>query len=149
MYAMICDMDGSLCDVEPIRHYVSGDRRDFRAFHEASRFMSPRPIVDAMVRNAHNLGLAVVIVTARDARFERATRDFLVRHGLPFDALFMRPWGDLRRDTEVKRDIYSDILMAGFTPVHAIDDRADIAEVWESFGVPTTLVAEASSPGVR
>lgn len=147
MDAIIVDMDGTLCDVSSIRHYVTGDKRDFRSFHEASRFCPPRGDVDAIVRNAPALGLAVVIVTARDERFERATRDFLVRHGFEYAALFMRPWGDTRRDTLVKADILDRVRAAGFTPVFAVDDRQDIAAVWESAGIPTHVVPSDDAPG--
>ena len=147
MDAVIFDMDGTLVDVSPVRHYVEGDSRNFRAFHEASRFCPPRPDVLAIMRHPMNAGRAVVIVTARDARFERVTRDWLARNGISFDALFMRPWGDQRRDTEVKNDIHAAIIAAGFEPTLAVDDRADIAAVWESHGIPTILVSQDDSPG--
>lgn len=147
MDAIIVDMDGTLCDVSSIRHYVTDGNRDFRSFHEASRFCPPRPDVAFMVRAAHADGLAVVIVTARDERFERATRDFLVRHGFDFDALFMRPWGDGRRDTAVKADILARVRAAGFRPVLAVDDREDIAAVWRGAGIPTHVVPSDDAPG--
>lgn len=145
--AIIADLDGTLCDVSSIRHYVTGERRDFRSFHEASRFCPPRPDAAFIVRVAAAMGLAVVIVTARDERFERATRDFLVRHGFDFDALFMRPWGDTRRDTVVKADILARVRAAGFRPVFAVDDREDIASVWRAAGIPTHVVPSDDAPG--
>lgn len=145
--AIIVDMDGTLCDVSSIRHYVTGDRRDFRAFHEASRFMPARSDVALIVRVAAAMGLAVVIVTARDERFERPTRDFLTRHGFDIDALFMRPWGDQRRDTAVKADILDRVRAAGFRPVFAVDDRDDIAAVWRAAGITTHVVPSDDAPG--
>jgi hypothetical protein len=147
MDAIIVDMDGTLCDVSGIRHYVTGPRRNFRAFHEASRFCPPQPEVARIVRAVQASGVAVVIVTARDARFESATRDFLVRNGFRFDALFMRPWGDQRRDSIVKNEIHSQIIGAGFRPLFALDDRQDIAAVWESHGIPTVLIPSEGAPG--
>lgn len=67
MRASLVDMDGTLCDVQGIRHYVECDRPDFRSFHEASRFCPTRPEVEAEVRRAAAEGLAVIVVTARDA----------------------------------------------------------------------------------
>ena len=146
MQAIIVDMDGTLCDVEGVRHYVTGEHRDFRSFHEASRFCPTRPEVEDEVRRAHADGLAVIIVTARDARFERTTRDFLARHTIPFDALYMRPYGDQRRDTAVKDEIFDRVVADGFCPVRAIDDRHDVAEVWRSHGLDVLLVGTPTSP---
>lgn len=145
--SIIVDMDGTLADVSSIRHYVTGERKDFRSFHEASRFVPPRRDVEAWVRAAHVAGFGVVIVTARDERFERATRDFLIRNSLHFDALFMRPWGDTRRDTAVKADILARVFESGFRPVFAIDDREDIASVWRSHGIPCHVVPSEDAPG--
>ena len=146
MKAIVVDMDGTLCDVEGIRHYVTGDRPDFRSFHEASRFCPTRPEVEAEVREAHSQGVAVVIVTAREERFERATRDFLERHRIPYQALYMRPWGDRRRDTVVKAEILQRLMGDGFEPIRAIEDRLDIAEVWEAHGIEVMFVGTESSP---
>lgn len=147
MDAIIFDMDGTLCDVSSIRHYVTGDRKDFRAFHEASRFMPTIGMVEDAARRAAARGFRVLVVTARDARFERATRDFLVRHAIPCDALFMRPWGDQRRDTSVKADILATIRDLGYRPVLAYDDREDIAGVWTAAGIPTILIDSNDAPG--
>lgn len=147
MDAIIVDMDGTLCDVSSIRHYVTGERRNFAAFHEASRFCPPNRSVERVVRAANRVGTAVVIVTARDARFEGPTRDFLVRNDIPFDAIFMRPWGDQRRDTVVKDEIFDAIVEQGYEPILAIDDRNDIAEVWRARGVYTIVVPSEDAPG--
>ena len=146
MKAIIVDMDGTLCDVEGIRHYVAGDRPDFRSFHEASRFCPTRPEVEAEVREAHSQGIVVVIVTAREERYERATKDFLERHRIPYRALYMRPWGDRRRDTVVKADILQRLIGDGFEPIRAIEDRLDIAEVWAAHGIEVMFVGTESSP---
>lgn len=147
MRAILVDMDGTLCDVQGIRHYVECDRPDFRSFHEASRFCPTRPEVEAEVRRAAAEGLAVVIVTARDERFERATRDFLLRHRIPYHALHMRPWGDRRRDAVVKAEILERIVREGFEPVRAIEDRLDIAQVWSAHGIEVSFVGDERSPG--
>ena len=146
MQAIVVDMDGTLCDVDGIRHYVMGDRPDFRSFHEASRFCPTRPEVESEVRRANDEGIAVVIVTARDERYERATRDFLARHRIPHQALYMRPWGDRRRDTVVKTEILGRLIDDGFQPVRAIEDRRDIAEVWAAHGIEVMFVGTEGSP---
>lgn len=141
MDAVIFDMDGTLCDVEPIRHYVTGPRRDFTAFHNASLFCRPIfPVAVAAREYARDPSIAVIIVTARDERFERPTRDWLTKHGIEFDAIFMRPSGDQRHDTVVKQEIHDRIVVSGYRPRIAFDDRDDIIRVWESNGIATVKV---------
>lgn len=139
MEAIIFDVDGTLCDVRSVRHYVTGDQRDFTAFHKASLFCPPNHAVRDLARMSDQ---AVVVVTARDARFERVTRDWLAKHDIAFEALYMRPWGDQRKDAVVKAEILTAILADGFVPVLAVDDRDDIIEVWNAAGIPTLKVGE-------
>jgi hypothetical protein len=138
--ALLVDVDGTLVDVRPVLHYLDEPGSDWRAFHEASRFCPPIGSIIAAVRQAAADGHAILIVPARDVRYERPTRDFLARHTIPYHGLFMRPWGDRRRDTEVKTDLYRQIVTAGWQPVHAYDDRPDIVRLWGTFGLPATLV---------
>ena len=141
MDAVIFDMDGTLCDVEPIRHYVTGERRNFDAFHKASLWCGPNVSVRFFARTlARGNETAVIIVTARDARYERETRDWLAKYGITYDALYMRPWGDGRRDSVVKAGILDQIRRDGFNPVLAVDDRDDIIAVWEEGGIETIKV---------
>lgn len=137
--AVIIDMDGTLCDVAGVRHYVEGPRKDFTSFHNASLFCPPVPHVRAMARSYQRAGLAILVVTARDERFERVTRDWLHKHRVPYAALYMRPWGDQRRDHEVKREILARITDA-YRPTLAIDDREDILAVWAEAGIRTYKV---------
>jgi hypothetical protein len=39
--AVIVDLDGTLCDVSTILHFVEGDEKDFPAFHTASAECPP------------------------------------------------------------------------------------------------------------
>lgn len=139
--AVIFDMDGTLCDVEPVRHYVTGPRRNFDAFHRASLFCYPNPVAMAIYRHPSTQSHDIVIVTARDARYEQVTRLWLARNQIDFDALYMRPWGDTRADAVVKEEILTQIRGDGFDPILAIDDRDDIIAVWQAAGIPTVKVS--------
>lgn len=137
MDAVIFDVDGTLCDVRPIRHYVAGPERNFDRFHNASLFCSPNQRVMEIHNEAVVLGLAIVVVTARDEKYERVTRDWLFKHEVFYDALFMRPWGDGRRDFVVKREILQAIRESGLNPVLAVDDNPSVLELWRSEKIPT------------
>ena len=141
-------MDGTLCDVRSIRNLVENSsdgatprKRDFHAFHSASIDCPAHRAVVDLLDEVRALGLSIVIVSAREARWSFLTALWLRENGVPYDEMFLRDNGDYRRDDEVKADIAKSLLRR-YAPVLAIDDRPDIIDVWHSFGIPTARVLE-------
>lgn len=140
--AIIFDVDGTLCDVSGIRHYVVGvekGKENYDAFHRSSLFCPPHAHVVEAVRQAKRGGLGVLIVTARRARYRRLTLDWLTKHDIPCDAFHIRNDTDDRPDVEVKRDILERIRR-DWTVVHAWDDNPAVLELWQREGIPYTEV---------
>jgi FMN phosphatase YigB (HAD superfamily) len=141
--AIIVDMDGTLVDVEGARHYVLADEsghRDFEHFHQASLFCPANEKVTAWVHEQREVfGRTVFVVTARKARWERLTRDWLAKHEIPYDALCMRSEWDNRHDYQVKQDILAKIRET-HEPVAAIDDNPSVIALWERAGIPEVIV---------
>lgn len=140
--AVIFDMDGTLADVSGIRHYLipKNHRKDFDSFHRESVDAPPHGHVVNAAHVAHMLGLSVLVVTARKHMWRHQTAWWLAMHGVHSDALYMRGNDDNRKDFEVKRDILQQIR-ARFEPIHAWDDNPSIVRLWESEGIPCTVVA--------
>lgn len=140
--AVIVDVDGTLCDVSGIRHYVygPGNRRDFNSFHKASALCPPIPDTLAWVDGHREAGRAILVVTARAERWRVLTRTWLHKHDIAHDRLLMRADHDFRPDVEVKADILTAIVSAGFAPVAAIDDNPNVLGLWRQAGIPVTVV---------
>jgi len=138
--AAIFDMDGTLCDTSSIEHLVTGDDKDYPAFHAASATCPPRPEVVEAARKERAGGCAVLVVTSREFIWRDMTLDWLVANDVPYDALYMRIVGDYRRDVAVKTDILQQIEADGFTVVSAWDDKADIIALWREHGIEVTVV---------
>jgi hypothetical protein len=145
--AIICDVDGTLCDVRTIRHYVErpADAQKFRAnfalFHSASEAC---PAFQQVIQLITSLALddyVIVIVTAREARWAELTERWLDQHGVPRVELITRRDLDYRPDAVVKAEICADI-QARYEPRLAIDDRDDILAVWAAASIPTLRVGE-------
>lgn len=144
--AVIFDMDGTLADVRSIRHFVvpptpkpKGWKKDFHAFHSRSVDVpANRAVVDHALR-ASLLGNAVIIVTARAAKYRPHTAFFLAMHNIPSDALYMRDDHDNRSDYYVKRDILAQIRKQ-YNVIHAVDDNPEIIRLWNEEGIPCTVV---------
>lgn len=142
MDACIVDVDGTLCDVSSVSHFVRTRPKDWFSFHRAALECPPHQSVLDEVRRQHENGRTIVVVTARMYRWEESTRAWLDRYmAVPFVGPFMRGDSDARRDTEVKREIYR-ILNEdyGYRIVHCIDDNPAIVALWRELGIPTTIV---------
>lgn len=137
--AVIFDADGTLCDVRPIRHYVEGEVKNFAAFHKASAFCEPNAWVVEDARNAQRDGKIVLVVTGRSKHYRLLTEKWLRVWDVPVDELHTRADGDFRKDVVVKKEILDD-LRSRYTVVHAWDDNPAIVELWESEGIPVTVV---------
>lgn len=138
---VIFDMDGTLADVRSIRHHVVNEsrRKDFDAFHAESVNVPANQHVAEAARQAKREGLAVLIVTARKAKWRHHTALWLAINDIPSDGMWMRADHDNRPDREVKTDILHRIRQT-FNVVHAWDDNPAVIAVWESHGIPTTKV---------
>lgn len=138
--AEIFDVDGTLCNVTSVRHYVTPPNRDFHSFHMASAFCPPNPEVVERVHEAKAKGRAAIVVTARMARYRTLTRKWLQSCEIPFDSLWMRANDDFRKDAIVKREILAKIRANGFVVMKAYDDNPAVTVVWEDEGIETVVV---------
>jgi len=137
--AEIFDVDGTLCDVRGIRHYVTPPNRDFHSFHMASQFCPPNHEVVERAHEARAKGHAIAVVTSRLARYRMLTRRWLNAWDIPFDVLKTRKDGDFRKDAVVKREILAE-LRKDFIIVKAHDDNPSVAEVWVEEGIEVNFV---------
>lgn len=140
--AVICDLDGTLCNVDHRLHFVRGEgKKDWRAFFEGLKddkvnewckrilenFKSP------FYPNAYN-PIKVVLCSGRPDDHEKPTRAWLEKHKVEFDDLFMRPRGDHRQDNIAKEQILDFEILTRYAPYFMIDDRAQVVEMWRKRG---------------
>lgn len=144
--AIVFDVDGTLCDVRTVRHFVEsstraqGFKRDFESFHSGSLECPPHTQVLQMAIRAHNFGFAVLVVTGREARWRELTLKWLNANHVPFDELWTRVDRDYRPDRMVKAEI-AGVISERYRALLAIDDRLDIIDVWQRAGISTMLVS--------
>ena len=113
--------------------------KDFQRFHAESVNVSANGWVVDLARDFDARGVDVVVVTARRAMWRNQTAMWLALNGVPSVALCMRHSKDGRSDVEVKRDILTSIRRS-WTVVGAVDDNPKICALWESEGIPVTVV---------
>ena len=141
--AAIFDVDGTLCNVESVRHHlgvgVPGAKRDYNRFHEESVNCPPHQWVVDRARWMAEQDLGIIVVTARKARWFNHTWWWLRENRVPFDALHMRDDWDQRPDYVVKKDILERIRRR-WEPVIAFDDNPAVIRLWEEEGISTVRV---------
>jgi predicted kinase len=140
---VICDLDGTLCDIEHRLHFVSGENKDWKSFFEHMMSDKLRTDVVAKVRDAlagWSPQAKLIFVSARPENYRAFTMDWLFDHllgtGLEtrFTALIMREAGDKRPDTLVKGDIY-DKYLKDLNIVKVFDDRPSVIRMWREKGL--------------
>ncbi|ASR87257.1 hypothetical protein SEA_LASTHOPE_90 [Mycobacterium phage LastHope] len=140
--ARILDVDGTLCNVTSVRHFVMRPRelKDFDSFHAGSADCPPNQVALDYAAETAALGMVPIVVTARMERWHGVTRAWLDRYmPVPFDGPFHRQDGDRRSDRVVKLEILR-YLLRHYDIRGAIDDNPEVVELWRSQGIPVTVV---------
>lgn len=92
------------------------------------------------VRNLVNIyaraGYKILIVTGRDGSCLEATKDWLIRHEIFFDEVFIRQSNDTRKDVIVKTEIYNDYIKNNYNIHLVVDDRPQVIRGWKLLGLP-------------
>jgi hypothetical protein len=85
---------------------------------------------------------AVLLVSGREERWRPETERWLARHNVAYDALYLRPTGDRRKDTVVKREIFERHIAGQFTVLVVFEDRDQVVRLWrDDLGLPCFQVA--------
>lgn len=123
--AFICDIDGTIADMIGIRTPYEWDKvgQD-----------NPRKEIIAMVIGLIDLGSYPIFVSGRDGCCYHDTQDWIASnldmHPRDF-TLFMRPSGDSRKDTIVKKEIFKKYIDDRFNIEVVLDDRPSVSRMFQ------------------
>lgn len=135
----VFDIDGTIADCRHRVHHIKGiDKPDWAAFdadgHKDSPIMEVIQILGALWR----AGYIIVLATGRSERGREYTEQWLDDYGIQYHHLVMRPDGDHRPDTIVKKEQFDAFLREhSYTSddVEAIfEDRARVVDMWRTAG---------------
>lgn len=130
----IFDIDGTLA--------LRGDRGPFD-WKKVGRDEPNIPITTILYYLNQSLNVAIVIFSGRDSICRSHTKRWLWKHGINWDTLMMRPKGDNRKDSIVKREMYEKIKNK-YHVLAVFDDRNQVVEMWRSLGLTCLQVAEGN-----
>lgn len=153
--AVIVDVDGTLADVRPYRHYVlrPASQKDFDSFHREALNAKPHNQAITYCTEANRFGFDILVLTGRMEMWREGTQEWIDKHvPVPTAGLWMRADGDRRPDYVVKRKMYEE-LSQQWEILHAIDDNPSIIQLWNNLGIPVEVVPgwseEAAAAYVR
>jgi len=136
---VVFDLDGVLSDAASRQHFLEGRWQDWDAFFEAC---GDDPLIEEVARllSLLEVGLTVVLLTARPARVQPQTLAWLHRYQLRWDLLIMRDFGDYEASRDFKRRSVQELRRAGFDPVLSFeDDRRNVA-MFRDEGIPCVYI---------
>ena len=134
--AIVCDLDGTLADCNHRRHHVrkqEGEKKDWAAFF---RGIPDDPVNEwcEEILNAMRAKHKIVLCTGRDSNQQINTVNWLKKHEIQYDDLFMRDRTDSRQDAIVKEIILDFEILTRYTPYIMIDDRQQVVDMWRRRG---------------
>lgn len=137
---LVCDLDGSLCNVEHRRHLLP----DWDAFF---RDMDLDPVIEPVAHivrlYAQQPDIQVVLCSGRPEEYRERTNKWLQAANISYDFLFMRKTGDMRSDVVVKKEMLQEMRRREFDILFTIDDRETVVALWRREG----LVCLQAAPG--
>lgn len=128
--AIMVDIDGTLA------HMVDRGPYDPTKYHT--------DVIDPTIRElvGRYADHMVIVMSGRDVTYREATELWLHTNGVIFNELHMRPAGDKREDSTVKRELYEQHVKPKYNVVFVLDDRNRVVNMWRSIGLKCLQVAE-------
>ncbi|WP_228979309.1 AAA family ATPase [Streptomyces sp. DH12] len=129
--AVLCDIDGTLA--------LRGERGPYD-FTRCDEDLPNAPVRHALRAFRHADGDAVVLLSGRGEEHRPMTEAWLRHHDVPYDELWMRAAGDVRRDDVVKAELFDRHVRGRYAVRVSLDDRDRVVAVWRRMGLPTWQV---------
>jgi len=147
MTDVICDIDGTLMNVEKRVEYAKKHKKDTDRVMDWDIFLNPMVMLEFDTPNKDVVGVIkslyhsdwenynLIITSARNERHRDVTMKQLELAGLEYDAMYLRDDGDMRPDDIVKEELLGKIRTDGYNPTIAFDDRNQVVNKWRELGI--------------
>lgn len=89
----------------------------------------------------YNHLLDIIIFTGRDGVCLSETKKWLKDNGIFYDHIYIRPEGDSRKDSIVKKEMYDNYIKDKYNVIGIIDDRDQVVEMWRKLGLTVYQVS--------
>jgi predicted kinase len=131
--AILCDIDGTLA------HNVTG-RSPFD-WHRVGEDEVDKAIADLVQGHYHHNIAKIILLSGRDKVCRIETEEWLQKHHIDYDFLYMRPEGNNEKDSIIKERIYREHIEGKYNVLFVLDDRQQVVDMWRSLGLKCLQVA--------
>ena len=147
MTDIICDVDGTLMNVEKRVEYAKKHKKDTDRVMDWDIFLNPMVMLEFDTPNKDVVGVIkslyhsdwenynLIITSARNERHRDVTMKQLELARVDYDAMYLRDDGDMRPDDIVKEELLAKIRADGYKPTIAFDDRNQVVNKWRELGI--------------
>lgn len=143
--AVICDLDGTLCNLDHRLHFVKRTKeegkKDWKSFFDNLSSDLPNDAVAATIDKLSER-YPIVFASGRPDDYKRQTVTWLHTYGFSTTHLYMRCRGDHRPDYVAKEIILDFEILTRFRPLFFLDDRDQVVELWRKRGFVCFQVAK-------
>jgi uncharacterized HAD superfamily protein len=131
---IIVDIDGTISDCRHRMHHILKDKKDWDAFHAEIHLDQPIQPVASIVRSLQPLSF-IIICTGRPVEYRKQTLEWLDKHKIRANELFMRCTGDYRPADIVKEEMLHVMHCKGHNPQLAFEDKQSCVDMWRRNGI--------------
>jgi len=140
---ILFDIDGTLALIDHRRHFLDGNRPDWKSFNARMGDDTPNvPVVTLYKTLRDTNDFELILVSGRGEENREITQRWLVWNEIPFDTLLMRPKNDSRPDTDIKLEFLEALRNQGKQILFAVDDRQSVVDMWRANGVTCLQCAQ-------
>lgn len=129
--AIICDIDGTLA------HMTDRSPYDWSRVYQDEVDPIIRKLLDTI-----KYKYFIILTSGRDEICREETNKWLRENDVPYGMLLMRPEGDIRKDSIVKRELFEKYIRPYYNIEFVLDDRNQVVDMWRSLGLKCLQVAE-------
>lgn len=134
--AIICDLDGTLCNIDHRLPRVRGEgKKNWPMFFAGIKDDGLNAWCSGILRGFADRQSKIVLCSGRSDDYRKQTSAWLNRYDVQYVNLFMRQANDYRRDDIVKEIILDFEILTRYTPYIAIDDRQQVVDMWRKRGI--------------
>lgn len=132
--AIICDLDGTMCNVEHRRHWVSGEKKNWAMWNAGIKNDTLNKWCMTITNQLYHAGYKVVLCSGRVQEYKLVTIEWLLNNKVLHDNLFMRQFNDSRPDNVIKEIILDFEILTRYKPIFMIDDRRRVVDMYRGRG---------------